>query len=408
MIFLRLFPRTSYNLDFFCNTSCPRFRRSFSTCRALVKKRRQDLHLRVSADGLNWVEALLSQHVPDLEVRRAPNKAGVSFFVRFRDERCRYNPDVTWQALILRSTDGPRRQGTSSPMCFTFNFGSKQSAPISLRAGLLLISPSDRLMYIMEPTPLKSFRIPIAGNSKHSDKLVHPEKDPSTFRQRIFDLLRSDAVIHRTWCDSVDAVVTRKKPSLLPELVSLSPFLSMEFCNDPLTVISGHLHGQKIVLRTLTSSRIGEFGAYTFCFHTNLLRGHGLPYQLSDDFDWFLFLVPNAASSEGKALRRIGLVPKQLLCERGIEVATVEVDGGTAGSGCGDRAAKIHSDLFFERGVWKAGKFRFGAWKAGELEGTVLPGLEDYFIDVDVPPDELGAFVERHLSLNKTKTGVFV
>ena len=267
---------------------------------------------------------------------------------------------------------------------------------MSLRAGLLLTSPPDRLMYIMDPTPSKSFRISVAGKrvNKYSDKLVHPEEDPSGFRQRILDLLGSDAVKHRTWRDSVDAALgrVRRRPSLLPELVSLPPFRAMEFCNDPLAAFSGHLREHKIVLRALTScSRLDDFGAtYTFGFYTNLFRGPGIPFWLSDDFDWFLFLVPNAASTDdGKVLQRIGLVPKQLLWD--LDAAT----GRTA-------AAKIHSDLFFERGVWKAGKFRFGAWKAGELEGTVLPGLEDYFIDVDVPPDELGAFVERHLSLDKT------
>ena len=232
---------------------------------------------------------------------------------------------------------------------------------------------------------IKSFGLRVTGGYKYSDKLFRPEKEPSTFRQRILDLVLGDnGLFHRVWHDSLRetmlATSTRnaRAPSLLPDLVSLSPFSAMEFSNDPFTVPSGYLHGLNIIIRTFTFlRRPGALSASTKLLRlpTTKLRPRGVHYCLSDDFDWFLLLAPDP--SDPKVLRRIGLLSKETLCERGF-VAT----------GSGDSEDAVMRFTMFLR------------WR-GDFSGTALAGLEDNFIDVDVPPHELGAFVERHL-LSKT------
>lgn len=150
MFFLRLFSR-AYNPDFLSRTT----RRTFTALASAssVENCHDNQHLRFSVDGLNWVEDLLRQHVPELEVRRAPRIASASFFVRFRDERCRYNPSVTWQALSVKSTDGQQRmKKASSEMHFRFDQRSASSQAVG--AGLLLTCPSEGLMWVMEPTTI--------------------------------------------------------------------------------------------------------------------------------------------------------------------------------------------------------------------------------------------------------------
>ena len=322
----------------------------------------------VEHEGRAWFLDLLRRYVPEIEVRAAPKKSHVSMFVRIRDEKSRYHPDVKWQSLKLQSSC---QMALLQP---TVTVGGKvrsvldfPHSPVSTHttgSGLILINPPGKLMWVLGPT--RTQRIGISLNGKYSNCLVKPEEEPELFRQKLYGLLEAGNIPMRSWTDSlVDTAPSTR--NLLHQLCSRPPFSTLEFDHDQWRVYAGILRGSKLIIRHFTQQRSYKYGSVRFC-RTIHKAGtvHG-PFHVSDDFDNLLILVPELAP--GSALQKIGFLSKKELFDRGFLTTDT----------CRGRA---NICVKFD----------------GDFSGTLLEGLEDNFIDVNVAPEELEAFVQRNVS----------
>ena len=320
-------------------------------------------------EGRAWFLDLLQRYMPEIEARAAPRKAHASIFIRVRGapgEESRYDPSVTWQALTFHSSKATtllesttNKPGHSQPV---LEFSQVSISSQAIGSGVILMNLPGNLMWIFGPTSVRKFGVTLRG--KYSKYFLKPEEEPELFRQNVYKVLASKDVFPRNWSDSLKATASIRT-SLLHQLCRLPPFSELEFDYDQWAVHGAVLHGSKFIIRHSSQQR-GSRGSSVRLSRTSYLPPHRVPLHTCDDFDHLLVLFPGIIP--GGALRKIGLLSKDVLLERGC--LTTDVNSGRV---------TLYVTL------------------DGDFTGTLLEGLEDHFIDIDVGPSELEAFVRRHL-----------
>lgn len=351
------------------------FRRSFTTTPGVPRKR-VDVAARrnVELDGFYWFLGMLERHLPGVDFRLGPKKSSASVFIRLRDGKSRYDPDIMWQSLAVKSTQTATRVHTTIHGDF-FRFWLQGRSSQQLGSGVILMCPPTKFMWILEPTPVRYININ-SSDGKYAANFLEPEDNVSIFRQRIHDLLDNDAILRRTWSDSLhdamDSWRRRVRVNLLSTLVRLSPFHTLDF--EPRAYDhSGTLCGSKVIIRTVSPLRRPGIE----CGMVRIARkdaGEGVPITVTSDFHFLLVLIPDFHTSE---LRRIGFLSKDVLDERG----------------------------YLSDGSDQTGRVGLYIRGSGNFTGTALEGLEENFIDVDVSVEVLEEFVHRHLLVRNSPDG---